>query len=206
MRKNSNTSAKRRRSPWRQLLLIAAGLILGVNVYHWNAKTLAGNALPMPFGWGAAVVMSGSMEPALSVNDLVLIRQAESYEVGDVIVYQSGNSLVIHRIVDIQDEMITARGDANNTDDEPISEIYVKGRLLLALPHAGALLRIIKSLPGTVVLLGAALVLLEKSWRKEKSRDAEKMDAIKAEIRALQQELSAAEEGNGEDEKGEPSD
>lgn len=204
MKRNTNTNKKQRKYLWRQLLLIAAGLILGVNVYHWNAKTLAGNALPMPFGWGTAVVMSGSMEPTLSVNDLVVIRQADSYEIGDIIVYQSGNSLVIHRIVDIRDEMITARGDANNVADEPISEIYVKGQLAFMLPYVGGLLRIIKSLPGTILLLGAAILLLEKSWRKEKNKDAEKMDAIKAEIRALQNELRAAEEGEGEDEKGVP--
>lgn len=204
MKRNTNTNKKQRKYLWRHLVLIIAGLVLGVNVYRWNAETLAGNALPMPFGWGAAVVMSGSMEPALSVNDLVLIRQAESYEVGDVIVYQSGNSLVIHRIVDIQDEMITARGDANNADDEPIPEIYVKGRLVLAVPGVGRLLRIVKSVPGTIAILAAAVFLLERSWRKEKNRDTEKIDAIKAEIRALQDELWAAEEGEGEDEKGVP--
>jgi len=204
MKKKSCRSDKRGASRLRLLVLIAAGLVLGVNVYRWNAETLAGNALPMPFGWGTAVVMSGSMEPTLSVNDLVVIHEADGYEVGDIIVYQSGSSLVIHRIVDIQDEMITARGDANNIEDEPISEIYVKGQLAFMLPYVGGLLRIIKSLPGTIILLGAAILLLEKSWRKEKNKDAEKMDAIKAEIRALQDELRAAEEGEGEDEKGVP--
>lgn len=204
MKKKSCRSDKRGASRLRLLVLIAAGLVLGVNVYRWNAETLAGNALPMPFGWGAAVVMSGSMEPTLSVNDLVVIHEADGYEVGDIVVYQSGGSLVIHRIVDIRDETITARGDANNADDEPIPEIYVKGRLVLAVPGVGRLLRIVKSVPGTVVILAAAVFLLERSWRKEKNRDAEKMDAIKAEIRALQQQLQDAEKGEREDEKGVP--
>lgn len=204
MKKKSCRSDKRGALRLRLLVLIAAGLVLGVNVYRWNAETLAGNALPMPFGWGAAVVMSGSMEPTLSVNDLVVIHEADGYEVGDIVVYQSGGSLVIHRIVDIRDETITARGDANNADDEPIPEIYVKGRLVLAVPGVGRLLRIVKSVPGTVVILAAAVFLLERSWRKEKNRDAEKMDAIKAEIRALQQQLQDAEKGEREDEKGVP--
>ena len=45
---------------------------MGINVYLWNASSLAGNAMPMPFGFGMAVVLSGSMEPVLSVNDLLL--------------------------------------------------------------------------------------------------------------------------------------
>lgn len=201
MKRNTNTNKKPRGLFWRRLLLVVAGLVLGVNIYHWNAKALAGNVFPMPFGWGAAVVMSGSMEPTLSVNDFILVREADEYAVGDIVVYQSGNSLVIHRIVDIQDETITLRGDANNAEDEPIPEIYIKGRLVMALPWVGGLMRIVKSLPGTVVLLGAAILLMERSWRKEKSGDAEKLDAIKAEIRALQRELDPAKKGESGDEE-----
>lgn len=173
----------------RSLLLMLLGLAVGVQLYLWNARTLAGNQLPMPFGIGVAVVMSGSMEPTLSVDDLVVIRQTEDYQVGDIIVYQSGASLVIHRIVDIQGDTVTARGDANNTNDEPIRDVYIKGKLLLTLPGLGAAARLLKSTPVTVGLLAGALVLLELSWRKEKAGDEKQLDAIKAEIRALQQEL-----------------
>lgn len=183
---------RRKTSPrtWlRRILLVGIGLLVGVNVYRWNASALAGNALPMPFGIGTAVVMSGSMEPTLSVNDLVIISQSEHYEVGDIIVYQSEDSLVIHRIVEIEDEMVTARGDANDISDAPISEIYIKGKLLMAVPHLGGVARALKSLPGTLILLVAAILLFELSWRREKAGDEEKLDAIKEEIRALQQEV-----------------
>lgn len=179
----------------RWCILAVLALIIGINLYSFNATTLAGNALPMPFGIGSAVVLSGSMEPTLSVNDLVIIQAAEDYAVGDIIVYQSGNSLVIHRIVAIDGENIIARGDANNVDDAPIPAIYIKGRLVCAIPFVGLLLRAIKSLPGTIVLIVAAVVLLEMSWRKEKGKDMEKMDAIKEEIRRLQAELKEEEKG-----------
>lgn len=177
----------------RRILLVGIGLIVGVNVYQWNASALAGNALPMPFGIGTAVVMSGSMEPTLSVNDLVVIGEDESYAVGDIVVYQSSDGLVIHRIVKIEDEMITARGDANNAEDDPIPSIYIKGKMILAIPHVGGAARAVKSLPGTLILLAAAVLLFEMSWRKEKAGDEEELDAIKAEIRALQQEIKAKE-------------
>ena len=46
----------------RILVLIICGIVLGVNVYLANANSLVGNKLPMPFGYGSAVVLSGSME------------------------------------------------------------------------------------------------------------------------------------------------
>ena len=57
------------KSTFRLLLLILCGLILGVNVYLANANSLVGNQLPTPFGYGAAVVLSGSMEPEFSKGD-----------------------------------------------------------------------------------------------------------------------------------------
>ena len=50
-------------------LLALCGAVLGVNLYFANAGSLLGDKLPMPFGYGAAVVLSGSMEPALSKGD-----------------------------------------------------------------------------------------------------------------------------------------
>ena len=181
------------RNKWKNLTrtvaLILVGLVLGVNIYLWNARNLTGNAMPMPFGVGAAVVLSGSMEPELSVNDLVLVRASESYETGDIVVYQSGGTLVIHRIVAIDGETVTARGDANNADDAPIPLSDIQGKLMFSIPAVGAVARALKTLPGIAVLLGGSLFLLEKSRNQEKKRDEEEMDAIKAQIRALKQEL-----------------
>lgn len=181
------------RNKWKNLartaVLILVGLVLGVSVYLWNARNLTGNSMPMPFGVGAAVVLSGSMEPALSVNDLVLVRSADTYEVGDVVVYQSEGTLVIHRIVAISGETVTARGDANNADDAPVRLADIKGKLVLAIPNLGAVTRVLKTLPGIAVLVGGSLFLLEKSRSREKKRDEEELDALKAQIRALKQEL-----------------
>ena len=179
----------------RYVLLSALALIIGMNLYSFNATTLAGNAMPMPFGIGGAVVLSGSMEPTLSVNDFVLVKAEDSYEVDDIVVYQSGNSLVIHRVVEIDGENIIARGDANNVNDDPVPMIYIKGRLICAIPFVGAVLRMLKSLPGTLALIAAAILLVERSWRKEKSKDMEQLDTIKEEIRRLQEELEENEKG-----------
>jgi len=179
----------------RRLLLALVGMLLGFNLYQWNANSLAGNALPMPFGVGAAVVMSGSMETALSVDDLVIVAEAEEYQVRDVVVYQSGSDLVIHRIVAIDGETVITRGDANNVADAPVDVTMIKGRMVLSIPFVGTMVRLVKSLPGTLALLAAAILLMELSWRKEKEKDQDALESIKAEIRQLQQELKETEKG-----------
>jgi len=180
---------KRGRVLLRRVLMAAAGAILGLNLYSWNANSLAGNQMPMPFGVGVSVVMSGSMEPELSVNDVVIVKKAKEYRTGDVVVYQSSGALVIHRIIDIEGETITTKGDANNASDRPFDASLIKGKLIFSVPMVGAVVRIFKSAPGTIILIGLLIYTMERSWRKEKSEDQEKLDSIKEEIRQLQKEL-----------------
>ena len=100
------------------LLMIAAG----IGFYLFNAYKIVGNPMPMPFGVGMAVVVSGSMEPAIHVNDLLIVRESdkEMVAVGDVIVYQEDGMLISHRVVDCWEDQLVTRGDANRVDDEPI--------------------------------------------------------------------------------------
>jgi signal peptidase len=172
----------------RTLLLVLISLTLGVNVYLWNAKRLVGNALPTPFGYGISVVLSGSMEPTLSVHDLVLIRETQAVETGDVVVYQSENELIIHRVISVGEDTLITQGDANSSADEPISRSAVKGVLVASVPHVGILVLAMKNPVVVILLLAAAFLLMELSYRKEKRSDDRELEEIKAEICRLQRE------------------
>lgn len=166
-------------------VLVVLAALVGVNIYAINAERLSGNSLPMPLGFGLTVVLSGSMEPELSVGDLLVVAEADVYQVGDVIVYQSGGSGVVHRIMDINGETIVTKGDANNTSDAPITSSQIKGVVICAVPMVGYLVDIIKTPLGTMLLLGGAIFLMEASFRKDKKKDQEERDAIKKEIERL---------------------
>lgn len=182
----------------RRLLLIVLGLIIGVNMYLANARGLTGNQMPMPFGTGCAVVLSGSMEPELSVDDLIIVREANTYEVNDVVVYQNGFELIVHRIINIDGDTITTKGDANNVEDTPTDISAIKGRVVASIPKIGLIAQVLKT-PLAILLLGVlAFVLMEVSFRKEKEADSKNLDAIKEEIRMLKAQMDA--EGKDEEE------
>jgi signal peptidase len=142
----------------------------------------------MPFGCGAAVVLSGSMEPTLSVNDLVLIHQTKEIEPGDVVVYQGGNSLVIHRVISVNGETIVTQGDANNISDDPIDMATVKGKMILHIPAIGGLARLLKTPAAVLMLIALTILLIERSNHKERENDSEEIEKLKAEIRQLRDE------------------
>lgn len=171
---------------FRIVLILVAGLTVGLAVFSFNANRIGGNQLPMPFGYGASVVLSGSMEPALQVNDLVIVKAQEDYSEGDVVVYQNGHTLIIHRVVKKDGEEFVTRGDANNADDDPIKLSDIKGIMIFRVPFIGLIFKWLKTLPGTLIVLGLAVFLLYRSRRKEKEKNSEQLDEIVEEIRRLQ--------------------
>ena len=119
-------------------------------------------AIPKVFGVQAFNVISGSMEPTISVGSIVYVRNVEFEELsqGDVIAFESGASVVTHRIVEIntEDKLITTKGDANNTEDfNPVSYTNVIGRMIAHFPIYGT---IVAWLTDTVGKLVAVVVLV----------------------------------------------
>ena len=174
----------------RIVLLAIISIFIGLKLYAWNARSLTGNEMPMPFGYGISVVLSGSMEPELSVDDLVIVRPADSYEVDDIVVYQEGNSLVIHRIISInvEDGIAVTMGDANDIADDPIKISNIKGRAVLHIPYVGAIARFLRTPAVTVIMLLAAATLFELPYLRERKRASNEQEKIKEEIRRLKGE------------------
>lgn len=173
----------------RWVFLVVCGAVIGLNVYNMNASRLAGNHLPMPFGYGLGTVLSGSMEPNISKGDLIIVKEKEDFSINDIVVFEDGSSLVVHRIIDIQDEKITTKGDANNAADEPIDLNAIKGEVVGWIPYAGVVIEFMKTPIGIVLTLGVAILLLELPRYKEKRQDDEELENIKEEIRKLKDNM-----------------
>ncbi len=141
----------------------------------------------MPFGYGASVVVSGSMEPELSVNDLVIIKSVPEDEinVGDIIVYESDDMLIIHKVISRDANTIITQGTANNTADKPIDISAVKGKLVYSFSNFGSVISAIKSPVGIIMLLALAVILFEAPYFMKKKKDTQDIEKIKEEIRKL---------------------
>lgn len=172
----------------RLVLLVLCGALLGVNIYMANASRLVGNQMPMPFGYGAAVVLSGSMEPTFSTGDLIVVAETDTCDEGDIVVFQDGRSLVVHRVIAVDGEQVTTKGDANNAADAPIHMTAIKGRVLFWIPFVGRVVNFLKTPIGTVALLAAAFALMEIPRRREKKQDDDERQKIIDEIRRLKEE------------------
>ncbi len=180
---------KRKISIHRILIIIFISLVLGLGIYHLNAKTITGEQMPMPFGIGVGVVMSGSMEPELSVDDVIIVKKCDNYNVGDTVVYQDGRTLIVHKIIEANGDTVITQGTANNTPDEPITLSSVKGKVIRSFSGLGMFVTAIKSPAATLVMLVAAVYLLFRSYRREQENDENDLDLIREEIEKLKEKL-----------------
>ena len=80
------------------------------------------------FGYSVLSAETGSMSPTIEKGDIVIIKIGDEIKENDIITYKKENVLVTHRIVNINGDTIIAKGDFNNTDDEPIKKDEVIGR------------------------------------------------------------------------------
>ena len=176
----------------RAVVIFIASVFIGIQFYNWNAKNVAGDNMPMPFGVGISVVLSGSMEPELSVDDVIIVKKTDDFGVDDMVVFNDHGILVVHRVISIDGDNITTKGDANNTADEPITRDVVKGKVIKVLPGAGKAFDILRSPLAAVIVFGAAILLMELSFKKEKKEADDDLEPIKAEIRRLLAEKEAA--------------
>lgn len=157
-------------------------LLLACNLYLILMQRVGGVPHPTIFGYSLAVIASGSMEPALAVDDVILNHAQDSYQVGDVVTYEHGASLTTHRIVEITDDGYITQGDANNAPDpDPVQPEDVVGRVVGKIPRAGAFFALLRTPLGMTLLLFAGLLLLEfplltrgRDTTEEKESDHEK--------------------------------
>lgn len=135
-------------------------LILAVNIYNIFMRQVKGVEQPTVFGYSTAVVISGSMQPAIDVGDMVLIHEQKDYEVRDIIMYRGERNFITHRIVARTENGYRTRGDSNNTEDPEIMREQAVGKVVMIIPGAGKAIGFLSTPLGMCMLVLAALVIL----------------------------------------------
>ena len=165
------------------------GTVIGVLIL----ATFVVQAVPGVIGADASyVVLSGSMEPAISPGDAVVVDSVDPTTIdrGDVITFTRGTEAVpvTHRVVGIRDGdgglVFETKGDANeDADPEPIAAEQVTGEVWFTIPYIGHVILFANTPTGLAVLVGIPIIGLVLSelyhlGRKVVSETASESDSI----------------------------
>lgn len=110
------------------------------------------------------VISTGSMEPTISTGSVVFTTQQDTYEIGDIVAFESPTNsdiTVIHRISDIQNNEYITKGDNNDSADNwSISKENIKGKMIWEIPFLGNVIEWMKTPIGFAILLGIPSLLI----------------------------------------------
>ena len=91
-----------------------------------------------------SVILTASMKPDINRGDIVIIEKIDtsSIKVGDIIQYQASDYSIVHRVInilnDVNDIYFITKGDNNNNIDRiPVREDQVIGRVKYVIPLLG---------------------------------------------------------------------
>lgn len=141
------------------------------------ARFVFGIDFPEIFGFTWVIVMSGSMQPTLDVDDMLIIHEQGSYELNDIITYREGKNLVTHRVVSTLHSnggTYVTKGDFNNVPDEPITNSDIEGKVVVRIPRFGGLILYISSPLGLLIVTLGVLFLIEFPYLLERLKRLKK--------------------------------
>lgn len=121
------------------------------------------------FGYSVYRVSSASMEPELSVGDVILSKKimTKTLEIGDIISYNGREGdyqgkIITHKIVGIEEtgygRVFTTKGIANSSVDPAVEEFQVLGKMQFKIPVVGFLYNFFMTPYGLVAVI--LLILL----------------------------------------------
>lgn len=166
------------------LVFLMLILIIGAKI-----KMMAGgNEYFELFGYSVFSVSTGSMEPAIKQNDIILVKTLDSsaYEVDDIVTFRSEDAFVTHRIVSRRGHDIVTKGDANNTKDVAITDEDIVGKVTHIYSNLGVWQKVFAT-PKIMIMVFVTLILFDVAFsykgitKKKNVKLVDKIDGISLE-------------------------
>ena len=174
-------------------IYVFIGLLVIVNLSILGMKMVGKE--PNVFGYHIYYIASGSMEPKIKTGQVIVGKEIDSEDLKENMIitfYGTKGSLsgkiITHRIIRIYEEdgqkYIVTKGDATNTEDDPILPSDVISVMKFKIPLAGLLIKLISSKLGFffVILIPFGIILvrqtidLVRAINDEESEDTEKLN------------------------------
>lgn len=159
------------------IMLIAGYCFLQVNVFNKEYINV--------FGYSIFQIKTGSMEDKLKVGDIIIVDIIDSKDIlkeEEIISYIEEGKIITHRIVEIDENSIITKGDANNTTDDPIERKQVIGKVIKTIPNVQIWTQVLKTKEVyTMIIITIVLFVVTFSINTEKVEKYNKTKKTKAE-------------------------
>ena len=174
------------------IIILAIALIMAYNHIQINIK---GNTYTTMLGYSAFEVATGSMSNTIEIGDVILVKLIEPNETlseNEIVVFTQDTTLVTHRIIKINGDQIITKGDANNTQDDPISRGQIIGKVVKIIPDVKMWKEIILT-PKVLIPTSISILLLWIFFSYDKEKDVKKTKKVIEEQEYIDEEIESNE-------------
>lgn len=133
-------------------------LLLILSIYYVFQTKIMKKGYANLFGYTMFEVATGSMTGSIEIGDIVIVKLTKEISENDIIVYEKQSQYITHRVIDINGNTILAKGDANNTEDEPILIDQVLGKVVKVINNVDTLKKVITS-PAVIISSSITIIL-----------------------------------------------
>ena len=107
-------------------IIIGLLVIYLINLVYF--RVIKKEKAPRIFNYYIFDIMTGSMEDTIHVNDYIIVKKTKKVKENDIVTFERDGVYITHRIIKMDGNKIITKGDANNTEDEPITKDQVLGK------------------------------------------------------------------------------
>lgn len=145
---------------------VLLGILVLILVWVCYEKYIRKDAVVKLGKYGILVVLTESMEPEIKQKELIVIKQMDKYKVDDVVTFLDwSDTLITHRIRQIDEYGFIARGDNNEVVDENSGIERIQGKVIFHSFFLG-----IFALYGLKVLILLWLIFILVVWRRQRRK------------------------------------
>ena len=154
--------------------MILVIVLIPLAVYFWPSA-LGGTA-------SFLIVQGNSMLPTILPGSLVVIKQAESYYVDDIVAYEEGadfrHKVVVHRILDITEDGFLIKGDNNPKKDLGFpTQDQILGKVVFSTPYVGDAIGLLRN--PIVLIITAGVIAVIQNQNKNRKKKKERLRQIR---------------------------
>ena len=136
------------------------------------------------FGIKTFSIVSGSMEPTINIDDIVIIKKVDKKELtkDDIISFRINNEIITHRIIDKELKngilFYITKGDNNEVPDiHNVKYSQIEGKYIGKIPKAGKILTLLKNKKiffTIIIILILSFILQRKKIKRKIERKAKR--------------------------------
>ncbi len=104
-------------------------------------------------------VITGSMSDAINPQDIVVVKITNDVNVNDIITYKNNNDFITHRVIQKDEKQLITKGDANNSQDTPITQNDVVGKVIYIVNNVGVWINVFKT-PQVIIAIIVSIIAI----------------------------------------------